>query len=294
MWRITVISLIAVFMCLAVNPAFSRVDYLKPTEKRCIHCHVDKAYPGGSFFEMELTYKWVFMWTIMGLACTSFIVGLCLRVGMWGKGKRPSKGMELSKGGISSFFIEGLLQRELYKLSRLRWINYMTLSMGFLLLCLLVIIMYIVALATDSRTFEIPGIGPVLDILCDMFGLSVMMGVIISAVRRYIIRYPYMGREISDHLIPWLIFLIVLSGFLTEAFRLAVLPLKGEYLFSFVGIGIATLIKDIPLPWGTYHFYLWNIHFILAALFIAYLPFTHLFHSITCSFVAARGRDRQN
>jgi nitrate reductase gamma subunit len=79
-----------------------------------------------------------------------------------------------------------------------------------------------------------------------------------------------------------LLFLIVLTGFLLEAFRLAVLPVTFESYFSFVGLALASLFRQIPLAWTDIHFYTWIVHATIVFIFLAYIPFSKFIHFIAC------------
>ena len=79
-----------------------------------------------------------------------------------------------------------------------------------------------------------------------------------------------------------LLFFIVLTGFLLEAFRLAELPVSFESYFSFVGLALAGLFRLIPLAWTDIHFYAWIVHATIVFIFLAYIPFSKFIHFIAC------------
>jgi nitrate reductase gamma subunit len=115
----------------------------------------------------------------------------------------------------------------------------------------------------------------------DLLGLLILSGTITSFIRRSIKR-PNMITEREDLMAVLLLFLIVLTGFLLEAFRLAVLPVTFESYFSFVGLAMASLFRLIPLAWTDIHFYTWIVHATIVFIFLAYIPFSKFIHFIAC------------
>ena len=273
--------------------AHATADYVKEFKKEtrtlCVHCHVDHAYPGKSFYEAEHRYKWVFMWSTFGVTLLIFFYGMTAKWLIWRRGKRE-KGME--KTNLLRFlFTDALLQRGMLRLNVLRWVNYMTLSMGFSALLVLMLLVYVCAISLDVRTFGIPSSwGRILDFLMDFLGLSILVGVVLSALRRYVLKLPQLRNEIRDNVALLFIFLIVATGFLLEAFRIAVLPFSFKHSPSFVGFTLALLFRELPLNWTTFHFYTWNLHFLLAFAFIAYIPYSKFVHIVTCPVTATVSR----
>ncbi len=284
--------LLTVFLVvLFAHSAWAQVDYVKETKKSCINCHINTMYPGKSFYEAEDQYKWTFFWLCLSATAVFFFYGIFSRVFIWRKGKRGEPEEKGAVDYLRSLLLEGLLQRGILKLSVLRWVNYLTLSLGFLCLFMVMLIVYALALSLGVKTFMIqPPFGLALDFLIDLFGLSVLVGVIISFVRRYVLRSPQLQSTIKDNIALALIFVIILTGFLVEAARLSVLPLTTERAFSFFGFFLAYWLRDLPFPWGTYHFYLWNIHMLLAFAFVAYIPYSNFVHIITCPISTARSK----
>ncbi len=276
-------------------PCLATVEYVKEFKKEpkklCVHCHVDHAYPGKSFYEAESLYKWVLMWITAGVATMIFFYGLISKIWIWQRGRKEG-GRKKKKIPIFKFlFYDAFLQRWILRLNPLRWANYMTLSMGFSILFILMLFVYGYVIMGQLRTFGIPSVGGrILDFLMDFLGLSILVGVILSALRRYVLKQPQLKTEIRDHIALLFIFFIVVTGFLLEAFRIAVLPFSLKYSPSFVGFTLALLLRPLPLNWTTFHFYLWNFHFLLAFAFIAYIPYSKFAHILTCPVTATVSR----
>jgi nitrate reductase gamma subunit len=289
-------SVIAIFVLIQYAlPAYATVEYVKEFKKEpkklCVHCHVDHAYPGKSFYEAENLYKWVFMWITGGVAVVIFSYGMMTELLIWRKGKKDNHRRKKKINVFKSLFFDAFLQRGILRLNPLRWVNYMTLSMGFSALFLLMVVVYGYIIAAGMRTFGIPSLGGrILDFLMDFLGLSVLVGILLSAWRRYVRKQPQLKTEVKDNIALLFIFLIVVTGFLLEAFRIAVLPFSLKHSASFVGFTLALLFRNLPLSWTTFHFYLWNFHFLLAFAFIAYVPYSKFIHIVTCPVTATVSR----
>jgi nitrate reductase gamma subunit len=290
------ISIIAIFILIQFGPpVYATVEYVKEFKKEpkklCVHCHVDHAYPGKSFYEAENLYKWVFMWGTFGVTVVIFSYGIVAKILIWRKGRKDSHSRKKKIKVFKFLFYDAFLQRGILRLNPLRWVNYMTLSMGFSALFILMLFVYGYIIAAQIRTFGIPSLGGrILDFLMDFLGLSILVGVILSALRRYVFKQSQLKTEIRDNVALLFIFLIVVTGFLLEAFRIAVLPFSLKHSASFVGFTLALLFRALPLNWTTFHFYLWNFHFLLAFAFIAYVPYSKFVHIVTCPVTATVSR----
>jgi nitrate reductase gamma subunit len=290
------IPVIAIFILIQLAPpVYATVEYVKEFKKEpkklCVHCHVDHAYPGKSFFEAENLYKWVFMWMTGGVAVVIFSYGMFAKLLIWRKGRKDSYRKKKKTNVFKFLFNDAFLQKGILRLNSLRWVNYMTLSMGFSVLFILMLFVYGYIIAANFRTFGIPSPGGrILDFLMDFLGLSILVGIILSALRRYVFKQSQLKTEVRDNVALLFIFLIVVTGFLLEAFRIAVLPYSLKHSASFVGFTLALLFRNLPLNWTTFHFYMWNFHFLLAFAFIAYVPYSKFVHIVTCPVTATVSR----
>jgi nitrate reductase gamma subunit len=88
-----------------------------------------------------------------------------------------------------------------------------------------------------------------------------------------------MVKSTQDGILLWLLFLVVLTGFLIEGIRLAALnPPSADW--SPFGFVCSVIVKSLvgvealkPLYIGS-----WTIHFLFAFTFIAYIPFSKYEH----------------
>jgi nitrate reductase gamma subunit len=263
--------------------AFASEPYVKQTKKDCMECHVDQYYPGKDFFRAETQTKWQYHWWAFTLFLFVFCAGVLGKVYVWrlGHGKvLPREEME-QKRMVHFLFFEAILQRKLFKESRLRWFIYLSESFGFMAL-FFVFLVFVFARFVFKIDFFIAGAGGlILDFLMDLLGLLILSGTVASFIRRSIKR-PNMITEKEDLVAVLLLFLIVLTGFFLEGFRMAVLPVTFESYFSFVGLALAGLFRQIPLAWTDIHFYTWIVHATIVFVFLAYIPFSKFIHFIAC------------
>lgn len=272
----------------------ANVDYAKEHKLRCIHCHVDNEYPGGSFYEPEARHKWMLLWMSAGIAGAFFFLGIGSKLSVWRRTKKSVPPEEYRPRPVRRF-LAGVLQLDLLRISRVRWLNYLLLSFSFLLLIGVVLASYVLALGLDTRTFTIPPpIGRAMDVSFDLLGLLILMGVIMGLLRRVPpFKNPYLSGAVTDLTGLGLILLLVLTGFLLEAFRIASLPSRPEHFYSFVGATLAVGLRKVPLHWTVYHFYLWNMHALIALVFVAYIPWSGFFHILTCPITQATSRKKE-
>ena len=265
------------------SQAFSSEPYVKQTKKDCTECHVDKYYPGKDFFKAETQMKWHYHWWAFSLFLFVFCAGVLGKVYVWSMGcGRIFPGEEIEQKKLANvLFFEALLQRKLFKESRLRWFIYLSESFGFMALFFVFLVFVFTRFVFKIDFFLTGAGGLILDFLMDLLGLLIFSGTITSFIRRSVKR-PNMITEREDIIAVLFLFFIVLTGFLLEGFRMAVLPVTFESYFSFAGLALAGLFRLVPLAWTDIHFYTWIIHATLVFIFLAYIPFSKFIHFIAC------------
>jgi nitrate reductase gamma subunit len=279
---LTIILMGSLFLMFPL-PVDASEPYVKQTKKDCTECHIDQYYPGKDFFKAETQTKWRYHWWVFSIFLFVFCGGILGKVYVWsmGRGKVLPLDRVEQKRVVQFLFFEALLQRKLFRESRLRWFIYFSESLGFILLFCVFLIFVFTRFVFKWDLF-ITGVGGlILDFLMDFLGLLILCGTIASFVRRSIKR-PNMITEREDIIAVSLLFLIVLTGFLLEAFRLAVLPVSFESYFSFAGLALASLFRLIPLAWTNIHYYTWIVHATMVFIFLAYIPFSKFIHFIAC------------
>lgn len=115
----------------------------------------------------------------------------------------------------------------------------------------------------------------------DLMGLAALAAVGAAVVVRYALRPPRLRRGVlADGLILWLLGLILLTGFLVEGLRIAgTADPWAEW--SPIGNAVAMGVGSAGLGGGAIrgsHSALWWLHLLLSMAFIAYIPYSKLFH----------------
>ncbi len=121
----------------------------------------------------------------------------------------------------------------------------------------------------------------IFEIVLDIFGLFLLIGLLMAAYRRFVIKPDRLDNLREDPYTLSLLFVTGLTGFLMEAVRLATTrPAWAGW--SPMGHLLSVLFGS-PTEAGVATLYgvLWFTHSTLALVFIAVLPYTKLFHIIT-------------
>lgn len=116
-----------------------------------------------------------------------------------------------------AFFLDGLLQRRIFKESVLRWVMHMTLFAGFMLLLL----MHALDEWITMRLFD--GYSATANpyfFLRDFFGVLVLVGLGIAVVRRYVLKVPRLKTRRPDKVALLLLAVIMVSGLLLEGAKM--------------------------------------------------------------------------
>ncbi|MBE3599341.1 MAG: 4Fe-4S dicluster domain-containing protein [Limnochordaceae bacterium] len=117
----------------------------------------------------------------------------------------------------------------------------------------------------------------------DAMGLAAIAGVGAALWQRYVAKNPRLRRGIwSDAAILVLFELILVTGYLVEGLRIAATH-DPWAPWSFAGLAVARGAWALGLGEATlraWHAGLWWLHFALAMAFIAYVPYSKLFHLV--------------
>jgi nitrate reductase gamma subunit len=80
---------------------------------------------------------------------------------------------------------------------------------------------------------------PFLDVWGDLWGLILLIGLTIAFMRRYVVKAVQLDTILMDNAALIFLFAICLTGFLSEAQRLAAVPYDPSMRYSFVGVLLA-------------------------------------------------------
>ena len=260
-------------------------DLVRKTGKECRDCHVGRFYPQTDFFGWEARKKWQIHWLLFSAAGFVALSGIFASVTIWRMGRSPSLHHAVRWTSAARALVwEVILGRRIWRQSRLRWAIFQLISMGFVSLALVFAAIAVTRYVFSSPFFLSGAGGILLDFLADLLGACILVGCLLALYRRVRRKETHLKTEGEDVGILLLLLAIVLSGFFLEACRLAVVQAEPRTAASFVGFAAAQVMKAWDLPWTPVRFYVWVLHAALVFGFFAYLPFSKLFHLITCPF----------
>lgn len=125
----------------------------------------------------------------------------------------------------------------------------------------------------------------ILSLLMDLFGLMAMIGIGMAAYKRYIDKPDHEDYTLDDAVLLILIFLILFTGFVLEGLRIYSTQDPWAW-WSPVGLLFSEVVSITGLSLRSslsVHAALWYIHMLLAFGFIAYIPYSKLFHMFASS-----------
>ena len=155
---------------------------------------------------------------------------------------------------------------------------------GFIWLFIATVVLEINHQLPDNLKFLHGGIYEGYAFAADLAGVVFVVGIVWAIGRRYLER-PYRIRiktRPEDAVILGTFLVIGVSGFLTEALRIALIGRPDFEKWSFVGYPVSSLFDS----WSTSalqqtHRYLWAAHFLAFLAFLIILPTTKLRHMVT-------------
>ncbi len=176
---------------------------------------------------------------------------------------------------LRALFWNGLVQRQLWRESRQRWLMHLSLSWSFIGLFVIgsggnFLIDLSVPLAKDDHWFATTN---------DFLGLTLLLGVAIAVQRRFLSPKPYVRTVFEDTAILGLLAFLALSGFLVEAARyLKEGTPDGVAAYAFLGYPLSRVLEPLAADWGRAYDSLWWLHGSFGLGLVAYLPYSKLFH----------------
>jgi Fe-S oxidoreductase/nitrate reductase gamma subunit len=114
------------------------------------------------------------------------------------------------------------------------------------------------------------------EFITDLFGVLLVVGLIIAIIRRYVLHRQQLKRQSVDWILPVLLLVIGVTGFIVEGFRLAATAADLGYApgWSPAGALFAGMVNGAdPDSIKSAHVVFWWVHVLLALGAIAVLPF---------------------
>ncbi len=247
--------------------------------------------------------------TITIIAFVIFFLGLFLSFSYWltgsvsgrlGDGNPIAKLLIIIGRGLKVLFstrlpailkvliLDVFFQRRLYRQSEARWWIHALIFYPFIFR----FVWGLIALMGSLWSPEAREIWTMLDknhmvtAFCfDLSGILILLGVTMAFCRetlRGLRSKPAIPKQ--D---PWALFLIggiVVAGFILEGMRMAMTGWPGDSEYALVGYWISRFFAESTNLTSAY-IYLWYVHAILAGAFVAYIPFSRLFHIVMAPVV---------
>lgn len=123
----------------------------------------------------------------------------------------------------------------------------------------------------------------IISLLLDLFGLLAMIGIAMAAYKRYIDKPDHEDYTFDDALLLILVFLILFTGFGLEGLRIYSTD-DPWATWSPVGLFFSVVTQKTGLSIHSalaVHAFLWYFHMLLTFGFIAYIPYSKLFHMVS-------------
>jgi nitrate reductase gamma subunit len=223
-----------------------------------------------------------------------FLLGLAVAMSLWLSGAKIDFSPRILVA-LKSLLVDTILQRRLLRQSTARWAIHSLIFLPFVIRFAWGMVA-LVASWTGARgpwfLMLIDKNHPVNALLFDLTGLSVLVGVCAAIVRGIATRRQRLpGLPGQDHAALALIGSVVVVGFVLEGMRLAVTGASGSA--AFLGYAISRAFTAWPAPARAYG-YVWYLHAALTGAFVAYLPFSRMFHILVAPVaLAARAVRRE-
>ena len=240
---------------------------------------------------------------IATIATTIFILGTFYNIMTWMEGRLSNEEERLPKSTklvistrrffravfsrdfgkqFAVFIKDSLFIGKLWKINKLRWFAHAMILFGFIGMFILDLI---TVLALDifhySAFIEPTGWGKlwIRDFGFDLFGLMVLIGLIGAIVRRFIFAPKQLVTGREDFVSVVFLFIVILGGFILEGLAIGIefLHSSSQPDYSFVGISFSYLMNSPNFGPDAYAVS-WFIHATMSLAFVAYIPFSKLFH----------------
>jgi len=218
-------------------------------------------------------HHWLYLFFIVALAIFGY--GVYKRVKLWKLGQPENRWKDVWPG-IKDVIVYTFAHKRILK-DGYPGLMHAGIFFGFLFLAFATAI---ITLQADFALQIFHGwLYLFIKVTANLFGLAALIGIIVAAYRRYIQRPDRLDNKPDDAITLALLFAILLTGFIIQGARIAVLPDPWAG-YAFVGqwmaIPLKAMLNEAQLL--SLHVFLWWLHLALAMAFIAYFPYSKLFH----------------
>jgi Fe-S oxidoreductase/nitrate reductase gamma subunit len=227
-------------------------------------------------------------WITYGLMVVTFIVlimGIKKRYAMWKIGKPAKLSPNVTWGQRIGYFIQnGIFHKSILREAFPGWMHFF-IFWGFLLLTIGTALVAIQADFTDlffGVKFLVGNFYLFFSFILEIGGIIAIIGVLMAIWRRYGVKPTRLDNKPDDLLCLLWILVVLVTGFLVEAARIA--ATRPDYeVWSFVGWALASIFPSGQESAKATHLVLWYVHMILSFGLIAYIAYSRLLHIFTSS-----------
>jgi len=254
--------------------------------------HVAEYYSGLS---VDSTMTFGVALVVGFLAVIACAAGILFQMSKWGYGS-AGYGKDGQKGNIIAFLklflsqtfdkkheqsvlttlvFDILFQRRILKRSVLRWVMHITIFWGWMMLFFFSLGIFAVELLSKVGIYHAelhPLVEnfPLIVTLNSVFGYVLLIGVLIAIARRLFIKEVREGTTFYDTFLIWGLFVIVVTGFISEGIRYA----GTEYATAITDLWSLGISNTAAPPAALFHV-------VISLLFcVAMIPFTKYIHII--------------
>ena len=218
-------------------------------------------------------HHWLYLLFVM--AVIIFGYGVYQRVMLWKLGQPENRWKDIGQG-IKDVLLYGFGHKRILK-DPYPGLMHFGLFWGFVFLA------FATAIITLQADFSVQIFNGWLylfiKLTANLFGLIALIAILVAAYRRYIQRPDRLDNKPDDAITLTLLFLILLTGFVIQGVRIATVPdpwASWAFVGQWMAIPLQALLNEAQLL--ALHVFLWWFHLILAMSFIAYFPYSKLFH----------------
>ena len=224
-----------------------------------------------------------------------FLLGLVVAMSLWLSGSGKLIGRVSILAVLKSLLFDTLLQRRLRRQSTTRWAIHSLIFLPIVIRFAWGMAALVASWAGARGAWYLMLIDknhPVSALLFDLTGLAVLVGVCAAIARGIATRRQQVpGLPGQDHTALALIGSVVVIGFVLEGMRMAMTGASGGA--AFLGYAISHAFTAGPALGRAYGF-VWYLHAAFTGAFVAYLPFSRMFHILVAPVaLAARAVRRE-
>ncbi|MBM4309676.1 MAG: hypothetical protein FJ119_01845 [Deltaproteobacteria bacterium] len=223
------------------------------------------------------------LYTATVIAVLLCFAGIFTTLALWRKGKAKSLHHKLNSAAVArSFITDVVFQAQILKISFVRWLMHFCIFIGFMGLLAQTSLMAFISHFTSpgsflAQSFFHGGGARVLDVWGDVFGLTMLFGLAIAIIRRYVVKAKQLETITKDTTSLVLLTAIGLTGFLCEAFRLMDPQYADVAWYSFAGMALSQLLQSAGITSANYIVWVW-VHAVISFIFIALIPSSKAWH----------------